>query len=152
MMTRELTGKHVLVTVVGAFSVIIGVNIFMAYNAISSFPGLEVTNSYVASQQFDTLRAAQQALGWTVEPLYENGQLSFRLTDKEGLPAPVSRFSALVGRTTMSREDVTPQFRRVNGAYLADLTLAPGAWLVHLDAVAADGTAFRQRIDLFVRN
>ncbi|WP_350934908.1 FixH family protein [Thioclava kandeliae] len=151
MMTRELTGKHVLSITIGAFSVIIGVNIFMAYNAVHSFPGLEVSNSYVASQEFDRLRTAQVALGWRVEPRYADGQLSFRILGMDGLPAQIAHFSALIGRTTMAREDVTPVFRRVNGAYVTDLDLAPGAWLVHLEAVATDGTPFRQRIDLFVR-
>ena len=66
----EITGKHVLAITVSAFAVIIGVNVVMAWKAISTFPGLEVKNSYVASQTFDADRAAQQALGWTLVPEY----------------------------------------------------------------------------------
>lgn len=62
----ELTGKHVLAITVSAFALIIGVNVFMAYSAIQTFPGLETDNSYVASQQFDRLKAAQLGLGWEV--------------------------------------------------------------------------------------
>ena len=61
----ELKGKHVLGIAVGAFGVIIAVNLVMAYQAISTFPGLEVANGYVASQTFDADRKAQEALGWT---------------------------------------------------------------------------------------
>ena len=35
----ELTGKHVLGITVGAFTVIIAVNMLMAFKAVSTFPG-----------------------------------------------------------------------------------------------------------------
>ena len=57
----ELKGRHVLGIAVGAFGVIIAVNLVMAYQAISTFPGLEVANGYVASQTFDADRKAQDA-------------------------------------------------------------------------------------------
>ena len=60
----KLTGWHVLGIFGGAFGVIIGVNIALAVNAVSTFPGLEVANSYVASQTFDKRRAAQDKAGW----------------------------------------------------------------------------------------
>ena len=59
---RKITGWHVVAVFVASFGLIISVNILMAYKAISTFPGLAVKNSYVASQQFDKKRAAQQAL------------------------------------------------------------------------------------------
>ena len=64
-MTKQLTGRHVLMIFCGAFGIIIGVNLLLAWSAVSTFPGLEVKNSYVASQQFDERKAAQEALGWT---------------------------------------------------------------------------------------
>ena len=62
-MARELTGRHVLAITLAAFGVIIAVNMVMAVKAVSTFPGLETPNSYVASQRFDRDRAAQAALG-----------------------------------------------------------------------------------------
>ena len=56
MMTKELTGRHVLIITLAAFGVIIAVNLVMAFLAVGSFPGLEVKNSYVASQDFDRER------------------------------------------------------------------------------------------------
>ena len=58
-MAKELTGKKVLMILIGAFGTIIAVNVFMAYKAIGTFPGLEVKNSYVASQSFDAERGAR---------------------------------------------------------------------------------------------
>lgn len=150
-MAKPLTGRKVLMIAVGAFGVIITVNLVMAWQAVSTFPGLEVDNSYVASQQFDKNRAAQEALGWTVTPEYANGQLSVVIRDANGLPAKVKSMKAVVGRTTHVRDDVTPRFDYVGGIFTAPVQLAPGAWLLHLDAEAADGTKFRQRIDIFVK-
>ncbi|PCD78046.1 FixH family protein [Pseudothioclava arenosa] len=149
-MAKEINGKHVLGGFVGAFGLIIAVNIFMAYKAIGTFPGLETENSYVASQTFDADRAAQEALGWRVEPTYENGFLSLVIRDAQGLPARVSELKAVVGRTTFSGDDVEPEFAYKGGLFIAPLALEPGAWLIHLEATAADGTPFRKRLDFFV--
>ena len=50
---KPLTGRHVFAIFLLAFGTIISVNIFMAYSAIKTFPGVEVENSYIASQTFD---------------------------------------------------------------------------------------------------
>ena len=60
----EIKGWHVALWFSMAFGVIIAVNLTLAFNAVRTFPGLEVKNSYVASQSFDADRAAQNALGW----------------------------------------------------------------------------------------
>lgn len=150
---REITGKHVLFFTVSAFAVIIGVNVLMAYKAVSTFPGLEVKNSYVASQTFDADRDAQIALGWTLAPDYDPAAKELRLvfTDKEGLPVVLGDLSVLVGRTTSSGFDTRPEFVRDAGVYLGKADLAPGKWMMQVEARAADGTLFRQRIDLFVK-
>ena len=73
MAERQITGRHVLIGFVGAFSVIIGVNLVLAWSAVRTFPGLEVKNSYVASQEFNERKAAQEGLGWTVEADHAGG-------------------------------------------------------------------------------
>lgn len=149
----ELTGRKVLAITVSAFAVIIGVNVAMAWKAISTFPGLEVQNSYVASQVFDAERKAQEALGWVLIPEYsaEEGALRLTFTDEGGLPVLVDDLSVLVGRTTSSRDDKRPDFVREAGVFSTPLALGPGKWMLHVKARATDGTAFQQRIDLFVK-
>ena len=49
----EIKGWHVFAGFVFAFSIIISVNLTLAFNAVRTFPGLEVKNSYVASQSFE---------------------------------------------------------------------------------------------------
>ncbi len=146
-MTRELTGKHVLAITLTAFGVIIAVNFYMAFNAISTFPGLEVKNSYVASQSFDRDRAAQEALHWKVTPDYKDGILTIAITDAAGQPVEVHDLAVTIGRPTHVREDQTPHFTYHRGVYSTPLTLAPGNWNIHLSARAENGTLFRQRLD-----
>ncbi|PAU98215.1 FixH family protein [Paracoccus salipaludis] len=151
-MARELTGRHVLAITLAAFGVIIAVNMVMAVKAVSTFPGLETPNSYVASQRFDRDRAAQAALGWTVTPEYNGRELTLLVRDAQGNPARVRSLTATVGRPTHVREDQTPRFIYENGIFRAALTLAPGIWNINVTAEAWDGTVFRQRIDHYAGN
>ncbi|MBL8563527.1 MAG: FixH family protein [Gemmobacter sp.] len=148
----EITGRQVFAVTAGAFTVIIAVNLYMAYSAVSTFPGVEVANSYVASQQFEANRDAQAALGWQLAPDYRPGEgVVLRFTDAQGLPVQVQGLEVLLGRTTSSAEDQRPAFHREAGAYTAPVTLAPGKWMLHVKALAEDGTQFQQRLDLYVK-
>tara|TARA_R110000737_G_scaffold334158_1_gene352283 strand:- start:43 stop:516 length:474 start_codon:yes stop_codon:yes gene_type:complete len=145
-----LKGWHVLVGFVAAFSVIITVNVVMATQAIRTFPGLEVANSYVASQEFDTRRAAQEKLGWTVYADDADGWVHLRITDREGTSVRAKELQAVVGRATVRTQDVTPAFAYNGSYYEAPLELAGGKWDVRINATAEDGTAFTQRVILHV--
>ncbi len=147
----ELTGRRVLTITVSAFAVVIGVNLTLAYFAISTFPGLEVRNSCVASQSFDADRAAQKAMGWTLATTYDAGQLRLTFRDAAGSPTPVQDLHVLVGRATEAQEDTRPVFWQTGGEFIAPLVLRPGKWMMQIEAFAPDGTAFRQRIDLMLQ-
>ncbi|MGB3316852.1 MAG: FixH family protein [Albidovulum sp.] len=149
-MKSELTGRKVFAITASAFTVIIGVNVVMAVQAVRTFPGLEVRNSYVASQSFEAERAAQEALGWTLTDSYADGELRLSFRDAGGLPVKVEGLSATIGRTTEAASDIVPEFAWRNGDYIAPADLAPGKWMVLLEAFAADGTRFHQRLDMFV--
>ena len=150
MMSKPLTGRTVFLITASAFGVIIAVNVTMAYNAVSSFPGLEVDNSYVASQQFDARRSAQEGLGWQVTPTYTDGQLGLQFTDAAGLPVSPENLSVLVGRTTAAQDDVRPEFVGGYGAFEAPVDLQRGKWMLQVHAQAPDGTVFQQRLSLRV--
>lgn len=147
MMAGELTGRRVLAITLAGFGTIIAVNLVMAFMAVGTFPGLEVRNSYVASQSFDRDRAAQDALAWRVTPEYDGRELVLAIRDARGLPAPVSELQVTVGRPTHQREDQSPEFSYSGGVFRAPLVLAPGLWNIRLTATAPDGTLFRQRLD-----
>jgi nitrogen fixation protein FixH len=144
------TGKHALMIFGGAFGVIITVNMTLAVNAVRTFPGLEVKNSYVASQTFDDRRAAQQALGWTVEASHEDGVLRLAIADPDGRPVQAGTLEATLGRATHVQDDRMPDFAFDGSAYTARETLEPGNWNIRMKAVALDGTPFTQRVVLRV--
>ena len=147
----ELKGRHVLTITVSAFAVIVAVNLLLAFKAVSTFPGLEVRNSFVASQGFNDRKAAQEALGWTLAPSYHDGRIDLAFTDRAGLPVAVKELKVLVGRTTSTKADAWPDFVRAGDVYTAPLDLGHGKWMVKVTARSADGTLFERRSELFVR-
>lgn len=151
MAQRQITGKHVFIGFAAAFGLIIAVNILLAYSAVKTFPGLEVKNSYVASQNFDERRAAQQALGWTVRADHGDGQLVLSIADEFGQPVLVKALDAVLGRATHVGDDVKPAFEFDGSAYVAPVELADGNWNIRMTAVADDGTEFTQRVVLHVK-
>lgn len=151
MTERKFTGRHAAMIFVGAFAVIIGVNIALAVFAVKTFPGLEVKNSYVASQEFDIRRSAQEALGWSVRADARGGLVILSITDEQGQPVQVSDLNATLGRATHVRDDVQPDFQFDGTAYVAPVELAGGNWNIRMTARAGDGTEFAQRVILHVR-
>jgi nitrogen fixation protein FixH len=147
----EFTGRKMLAVTVAFFGVIVTVNGVMAWKAISTFPGLEVKNGYVASQTWDAEMAAQKALGWTLSARYDAGALELAFTGRDGRPASVAGLSVLVGRPAATTEDVYPVFAQEGGVFRAPLALGPGKWMLRVEAEAPDGTRFRQRHDVLVR-
>ena len=148
---REITGRHVLAVTVGAFGLIIAVNVLMAVKAVSTFPGLEVKNSYVASPSFEARRDAQDALGWTAEAGIEDGVLRVRFTGADGLPLRPATVSALLGRTTNASDDQTPELRVAGDGYAAEVHDGRGLWTLKLTATSEGGTLFEKRFALTVR-
>lgn len=148
----KLTGWHVLAIFCSCFAVIIGVNIALAVNAVRSFPGLEVKNSYVASQTYDDRRAAQEALGWDVAAAFDGEAVTLSIRDSEGKPVQAGKMQVLLGRATHMKDDSTPEFAFNGHDYVAYVDLAPGNWNLRIDAHALDGTAFQQRVPLHVKS
>lgn len=142
---NEVKGKHVAAMFVTGFGIIIAVNLTLAWNAVQTFPGLEVKNSYVASQSFDAERSAQLALGWDVSARLQGDQLVLAIT-KDGQPVQPDITSALFSRATSVRADQTPQFTFDGTTFRAPVQAGAGNWNLRLVAQAADGTRFRQRI------
>jgi nitrogen fixation protein FixH len=146
-MEKELTGRHVLLITVSAFAVIIGANAILAWQAIATFPGLEVKNSYVASQSFEAERHAQQALGWAAATRFAAGVLRVEFTGAEGAPAKVASVEGLFGRATVASEDQPLAFAETApGVFEAEAQAGRGQWVLHLKAFTQDGTVFRQRV------
>lgn len=141
----EVKGWHVLTGFGLAFGVIISVNLTLAFQAVSTFPGLEVKNSYVASQAFDENKAAQLALNWDVSATLHDHELALTILE-DGTPiAPVIE-SATFGRATVVAMDEAPEFTFDGNALRAYVEAGSGNWNLRLKARSDDGTLFQQRI------
>lgn len=143
-MTR-ITGWHVFGIFALGFSTIIAVNLTLAFNAVRTFPGLEVGNSYVASQSFDHERMAQEALNWQVTAQVKDSTLVLSFS-AAGLPVAPKIESAVFGRATSVVADQTPDFEFDGTAFVAPVQAGSGNWNLRIKARAADGTLFQQRV------
>lgn len=143
---RPLTGRRVLAIFVAFFGLIIGVNVYMAWNAVRTFPGMEVSSSYADSQTFDARRAAQEALGWTAHVAREGELLVLSLTDDAGVPVIPAELTALLTRPTTRADDQELELTRGANGFTAPAELAPGRWVLRLTGAARDGTEYRYNI------
>jgi nitrogen fixation protein FixH len=116
-----------------------------AYFAISTFPGLEIKNTYVASQVFDAEKAAQLRLGWTMEASYDGKTLTVEMNGPDGKPADVGEMDVSVGRAAHANSDVTLNFEQSQSPYSIDIPLDGGKWEIRLKAKSKGGVLFRQR-------
>ena len=142
---RPIRGPHVFGMFALGFSTIIAVNLTLAFNAVQTFPGLEVKNSYVASQGFEANRTAQKALDWEVSAVVLGGDLTLSF-EKDGTAIMPTLEKAVFGRATSVAEDQIPAFKYQQGAFVAPVLAGPGNWNLRVIAKADDGTRFQQRI------
>ena len=127
---REFTGWHMLMIMLLFFGTIIGVNFLMAYSALSSFAGLVVENSYVASQHFNEKLAAmrqQQKLGWTVDLAVRADAVTVAAHDAAGAPIPAT-VDVEMTRPTTDRDDHFLHADRRLGPIRMPTRLRPGTW------------------------
>ncbi|MEM9343311.1 MAG: FixH family protein [Pseudomonadota bacterium] len=142
---KQITGWHVLGIFVVGFGTIIAVNMTLAVNAVRTFPGLEVKNSYVASQSFDRDRAAQNALGWDVSARVSGDTLTLAIL-QDGTPVEPVIERATFGRATSVAADQSPEFVFDGDAFVAKVEAGAGNWNLRLVALTENGTRFQQRV------
>jgi len=141
----EIKGYHVLAIFVFGFGIIIAVNLTLAFNAVRTFPGLEVKNSYVASQSFEVNRAAQNALEWEVSSWIDGDTLHLEVLENGAAIAPQIE-KAVFGRATSVVADQSPEFTFDGRTLNATILAGPGNWNLRLTAMSENGTRFQQRV------
>ncbi|MEE9387047.1 MAG: FixH family protein [Paracoccaceae bacterium] len=146
MTDKPLTGRKFFLIFAAFFGVIIAVNVMLAVKAVSTFPGLETRNTYIASQQFDAARAAQTSLGWEINAIVDGSMLTLTITDAQGASVTVADISAILGRPTHDRDDQVLDLAISGAGYVSPVQFGPGVWNLRVKAVALDGTGFYQRI------
>ena len=149
---KPLTGKKVLLIAVAAFGVVLAANLAMLFAATSTFPGLVVKNSYVASQNWNARTEAQRALGWKAAASYGEGTLRVAMTGRDGAPVRGLRVMAVVGRPASARDDVRLELTEGARGYTAPLVLAPGMWRVMITGTDDEGGSFEAAAQFYIRN
>lgn len=135
-MSREFTGKHMLTVLIVGFGIVIAVNFTMAALASSTFGGVVVKNSYVASQKFNGwLDQAEKSrkLGWEVALERDGDRLSLRTAN-----APADAIVTGVARHPLGAEGeqvllFTPAGE---GLYRSRQALPDGRWDIRLEIKA----------------
>jgi nitrogen fixation protein FixH len=134
----EFTGKHMLALMIAFFGVVIAVNLTLATLARTSWTGLVVENSYVASQEFNARNAeakAQAALGWSGTLTIDSQGIGYRLVDRTGQPVAVEGVTMMLRRPAYAGEDQTLTLARAAaGAFALAQPVRDGAWIVEIDA------------------
>jgi nitrogen fixation protein FixH len=151
---HPFTGWHMLGVVFLFFGTIIAVNIVMAYWAVSTFPGLNAHNSYVASQNYNVLlkdAAAQDERGWQGRLTVEEGRPLLTLTDRDGSPLPMLDVTILAGRPASASTDREFRLEPVSrNQYRADHALERGRWLVEIEARQNEELLWRRTKSIIV--
>lgn len=143
-MQGQFTGRHMLFSMLAFFGVIIAVNLVMAVFASTSWTGLVVKNSYVASQEFNGRIAANKAQagrGWTADVKLDGPRLRYRLTDRQGEVVTPTHVSMTVSRPTHEGADRQMTMQPTEaGWFLSPALPAPGVWNLEMTATWSDGT------------
>ncbi|HLV06832.1 MAG TPA: FixH family protein [Croceibacterium sp.] len=144
-MTRRFTGRHATAIIASFFGVVIVVNLIMASFATSTFGGIVVENTYVASQEFNGwLEQAeeQKALGWDAVTTWRpDNRLAVRLT---GVPAG-AEVKATARHPVGRAPDQQLTFSAIaDDRFLSHAPLGDGRWYLRLEVNAAGKTWRRQ--------
>lgn len=138
----EFTGRRLALIMIAFFAVIIAVNVTMAMIARSSWTGLVVKNSYVASQEFNEKVAearAMKARGWTSDLSYADNSIRYSLADQAGRALDLRVATITVRSPSTDRHDQTVALAVSGGQAQGPITIGDGGWIVEVTARTADG-------------
>lgn len=145
-MIRRFTGWHMAAILISFFSVVITVNFVMARNAVRTFGGEVVENSYVASQRYNRWLAeagAQERAGWNARSSIDaRGHLTTAIS-LAGTIVPDARVIAIarhpLGRVPDRR--IRMAWNPAAGRYVSIGYLPRGRWLLRIEVDAPRGQA-----------
>lgn len=152
---KEFTGKHMLFSMVAFFGVIITVNLVMARFAVTTWSGLVVPNTYVASQQFNAKAAESRAiaaLGYQVKLTPDANGLAIEFVDADGKPALADSMIADLRRPVGEDQDRQMVLTRGgDGVYRGEGELLEGEWIATVTATRQGQTIYKRGRRFHVR-
>jgi nitrogen fixation protein FixH len=157
---RELTGRKVLLWLVGFFVLVFAVNGVMVHAAISTFGGVDTQSSYQAGLVFEreVARAeAQQELHWRVEGKLKraaDGEAVLDISVRDAQGAPVTGLSAdarLAHPADERLDHVIPIAGNGAGLFHGESVAKPGQWELIVDFYRGKDRLFRSRSRVTLR-
>jgi nitrogen fixation protein FixH len=157
---RELTGRAVLIWLIGFFAVVFAVNGWLVQAATSTFGGLETQSSYKAGLMFEQEVAKaerQQALQWRVDGKLARasaGQAVLDISVRDAHGAPVAGLSAdaRLAHPADERLDHVIHLARIGaGAFHGEDQAQPGQWELIVDFYRGQARVFRSRSRVTLR-
>lgn len=149
---RPLTGRVVLITLLGFFGVVIGVNVVMMKLAIDTLPGTEVDNPYTVGLRYDDEIAAareQKQRDWKIDAKVErraDGQATLQVEarDRNGVPLAGLSFFGRLERPADKRGDKEIALAEIGeGVYRGQAAgVGPGKWLLVLEGDSTGNRVF----------
>lgn len=136
-MTRRFTGWHMTAIMVAFFGVVIAVNFVMARDAVRTFGGEVVENSYVASQRYNGWLAearAQEREGWRADPaIRPDGRLAMTVA-RRAAAVDGARVVVVAQHPlgTLPDRMLTLGATGTAGQYLSSARLPAGRWLLRI--------------------
>lgn len=149
---KPLTGTAVLLMVLGFFGVVIGVNMILAFNAITTFSGLQSPKPYENGLAFNreiTRARAQTDRQWTADATIKTRPdgtttISVHLTDAKSSPLRGYELTASLNSPTDIRRD--HQMILVedhDGDYRGSSLIERGQWDMAIEARQNGETLYR---------
>lgn len=144
----RVTGRFVLVSLIGFFLCIVAANAIFISLAVKTFPGEQVDKSYLQGVNYnDTIaaRRAQESLGWKaaigVARIGEDARIELTFRDRDGAPLADLEVSGMLGRPADNNDDRTLEFTaQGDGAYAALVKALPGGlWRLETQAQGFSG-------------
>ncbi|MGV8936896.1 MAG: FixH family protein [Allorhizobium sp.] len=130
------TGWHMAAILLAFFGTVISVNLLMAYYATSSWSGLVVENTYVASQQFNGKAASIRAMlatGIIGKLSVGDGEIRYNLAIPGKGPVDADSVIAHFKRPVGEHQDFIATLSPTgNGDHVAAHAVLPGHWIVEV--------------------
>lgn len=149
----EITGKIVLMALIGFFLVVAGVNAIMIRFAVSTFGGVETGSAYKAGLAFKAETAAARAQDerhWNVDVRVDRqlggAILNIAVRDARGQPVPNLTLHANLSHPADRRRDVALTASELSpGVFRAQAQSAPGQWTLVVEFARNEERLFRSQ-------
>lgn len=155
---KEVTGRMVLLCLVGFFFVVVGINAVMVRVAVSTFGGVETDSSYKAGLAFAKeaqAAHAQDALNWNVRasviPRTDRQQIEVVARDAGGRGVSDVTALARLSHPTDRRADLVIDLHETSpGHYVGAAAPTAGQWDLVIDLVRNGERLFRSKGRLMI--